>query len=83
MSGDYYKEGDYNVICDYSGFKAKASECKMTWNGYFVLKRFWERRHPQDFLRGKEEDQSVPNPRPRAAFSFIDDTIQEIKPEDL
>lgn len=41
--------GDFNVICDISGFKCKASETVIQWNGLRVLKRFADTRNPQDF----------------------------------
>jgi len=72
MSEPYFKKGDYNVICDYSGFKVKASQCRMTWDGFFVYAPFWEARHPQDFVRGKADKQSVPIPRPEQEDIEID-----------
>lgn len=63
---DHYVHGDYNVICDASGFKRKRSECRRQWNGLLVSNEFWEPRHPQDFVRGKIDDQSVPDPRPES-----------------
>ena len=62
---DYYKPGDYNVICDRTGAKRKASECQMEWNGLFVSKHSWEARHPQDFVKGRPDHQAVPTARPR------------------
>ena len=82
---DYYKHGDYNVICDYSGFKAKASQCRKTWDGYLVLERFWEPRHEQDFVRAVGgDDQSVPIPRPEKEWEYIEDLYPNgVDPEDL
>lgn len=56
--------GDYYVICDYSGFKCLASDTRMTWDGYRVRKDFWEARNPQDIVRARRDSQAVPNPRP-------------------
>ena len=70
-TADFYRPGDYNVICDYSGFKCKRSQCKMTWDGFLVRKDFWEPRQPQDFVRGKRDRQSVPIPRPEPDDNFI------------
>ena len=67
-----YVHGDYNVICDYSGFEVKASECRMTWRGHFVRKGYWEARHPQDFVRGSEDNQSVEVARPEQTWVFLD-----------
>lgn len=56
-----YKPGDWNVICDRCGEKLKASEVRETWDGFKVhADRCWEPRHPQDFVHGVEDDQSVP-----------------------
>jgi len=55
----YYKKGDHNVICDRDGRKYKASEMRKEWNGLMVHKSNFETRHPQDFVRGVKDDQSV------------------------
>ena len=70
-----YKEGDYLVVCDYTGFTKYASECVMTWDGRFVWKKVWEGRHPQDFVRSRGADnQTVPIPRPRGEDVEIEAT---------
>lgn len=68
---DNYRHGDHNVICDYSGFKFKRSECRYTWDGFLVNKRFWEPRHPQDFVKVRGEQQSVPDTRPEESDNFL------------
>lgn len=68
---DWYKHGDHNAICDICGFKYKASELKRTWEGYYVCERDFEHRHPQDFVRGKKDDQSVPWSRTESGDTFI------------
>ncbi|MCK4706328.1 MAG: hypothetical protein KAT90_12665 [Gammaproteobacteria bacterium] len=60
MSKTYFKKGDHNVICDRTGFKHKASEMRKEWNGLMVHYSQYEKRHEQDFVRGKKDDQSVP-----------------------
>lgn len=67
-----YKHGDHNVICDYSGFKVKRSDCRLTWDGYLVRKDLWEPRHPQDFLKARGDKQSVDISRPEKTDSFLD-----------
>ena len=53
--------GNWNVICDFCGRKRKASECRMTWDNFFVCAdTCWQPRHPQDFVRGVADDQTVP-----------------------
>jgi hypothetical protein len=56
----FYKKADWKSICDRCGFLYKASQLKKEWNGLRVCKVCWEPRHPQDFVRGKKDDQSVP-----------------------
>ena len=68
---NYYAPGDYNVFCDRTGFKVKASECQMEWNGLLVRSESWEARHPQDTIRGVKDDQSVPIARPKGDPTFV------------
>lgn len=65
--------GDYNIVCDFSGFKIKRSEARKTWDGYLVKKEFWEPRQPQDFVRGKKDNQSVAIARPEQEDQFLTD----------
>jgi hypothetical protein len=67
---DYYKSGDNNCICDRCGFKYKASELKKTWDGLQTCWKCWEYRHPQDFVRGVEDNQKPLLSRPEAPDSF-------------
>lgn len=69
---DYFKKGDHNVICDRDGFKYKASEMRKEWNGLMVHKSNYEARHPQDFVKGKKDDSSVPWTRSEPADTEID-----------
>lgn len=77
---DYYKKGDWNVTCDRCGAKFKATECRLEWDNLFVCDYCWEARHPQDFVRGRKDDQTVPIARPVPEIKFI---TEEVKPEDL
>jgi hypothetical protein len=70
MGNDYYKPGDWNCVCDRCGFQYKASELKKTWDGLMVCPKDYEPRHPQDFVRGVKDDQSVPWSKPEAPDSF-------------
>lgn len=76
-----YRPGDWFVICDRSGFKVRASECRKTWDGLFVHKSHFEPRHPQDFVRGIRDSQRVPISRPRGEDRFL--TTNQVQPEDL
>lgn len=76
--------GDHLVICDRSGFKVWASETVMTWDGLRVSRRFVGEeatRHPQDFVRGVKDDQSVKNPRPEPTDVFL--SPGDVTPADL
>jgi hypothetical protein len=66
-----YKKGDYKVFCDRTGFRVYASECRMQWDGLFVRKESWESRQPQDFVKAKQDKQSVPIARPGTEKQFI------------
>lgn len=66
MADNYYKKGDWNAICDVCGQKFKASELRRRWDNLRVCPDDFEERHPQDFLKGKKDDQSVPWARPEA-----------------
>ncbi len=68
---DYYKPGDWNVICDRTGFKKKRAECRKEWTGSTVRRKSWEPRHEQDLIRSFPDDQSVPDPRPPAEHYFL------------
>lgn len=83
MSGEQ-RPGDYRVICDYSGFKAWASDCVKTWNGFYVLRQFAgeeTRRHPQELVRGRAENTRVPIARPEATDTFLG--VNDVTAEDL
>jgi len=42
-----FKIGDHYVQCDRCGFKRLASDCRMTWDGWFVCSdTCWEEKHP-------------------------------------
>ena len=70
---NYYKDGDYNVFCDRSGAKVKATDAQLEWNGLLVRHESWEARHPQDTIQGVKDDQSVPLARPKGDPTFIPD----------
>lgn len=53
---DYFKLGDHNATCYVCGFKRKASEMKLRWDGVYTCREDWEIRQPQDFVRGLPEE---------------------------
>lgn len=68
---NHYQPGDHLAVCDRCGFTLLASEMKKTWDGLLVCPADWEPRHPQDFVRGKDDKQSVTDPRPYPETVFI------------
>lgn len=80
MSRDIYKKGDYNIIDDYTGFKRKRSQCQKTWDNNIVAKNIFYVRHPQDFVVGVPDNQSVPESRSEGADVFL---TSKVTAEDL
>lgn len=66
-----YIAGDFWRICDRCGFKTRSSQTFRTWDGLFVCYADWETRHPQDFVRGRKDNQNVPDARPEAVDNII------------
>ena len=64
--------GDWNLYCDVCAKKIKASESKHRWDGFIVCQDDWEMRHPQDFVKARQDKISVPFSRPREAVVFVD-----------
>lgn len=50
-----YQPGNHWVVCDSCGFDIRAFDIKETWDGRLVCPADWEPRHPQDFVRSKED----------------------------
>lgn len=76
-----YAPGDWNIICDRTGYKIKASQSRKEWTGNVVRTGSWERRHPIDFIRSIPDHQAVPDPNPEPVDRFLGDN--EVKAEDL
>lgn len=70
MSGVWH-EGDWWVIDDVTGLKVRASDTAEQWDGQLVRKKYFEERHPQDFVRGIKDDMMAPFSRPRAVDVFV------------
>ena len=67
-----YIPGDPWCICDQCGFKKRKSKTRKMWNGLIVCAdTCYETRHPQDFLKSKQDVQVVKNARPRQENRFI------------
>jgi hypothetical protein len=61
---DYFEPGAWNVTCSLSGFKRKSTQVVKNWMGYYRDPAFNEPRHPQDFVRGEQDIQTVPFSQP-------------------
>lgn len=70
--------GDYNVISDRSGQKLKRSECRFTWDNLLVGRDEWEAKQPQLDIRGRDEQISVPDSRPRQPDTFFVPTRDDL-----
>lgn len=61
----------YKAICDRCGFEYFNYQLKKEWQGLMTCQNCWEPRHPQDFVRSKKDDQTVPWSRPEPEDIFI------------
>ena len=73
-----YTRGDWNLIDDKTGFKIKASNSRLQWNNVRCADKYFEERHPQDFVRGVPDKQNVPFARPEAANTWVGPTVTTI-----
>jgi hypothetical protein len=69
--------GHYLMQCDYSGQVGWDDEMRETWDGKWVLAKYWEPRHPQDFVRSIPEESGVPVSRPQSADVEVCQDIYE------
>lgn len=67
---DYFAAGQWNVVCDQCGKKFKSSQIRRQWDGLYVCRKCHDPRHPQDFVKGVVDDQSVPYSRPQTDATF-------------
>ena len=70
MSRNYYKSGEWNVVCDVCSKKIKSSVARKRWDGCIIGPDDDEERHPQDFVRARQDKISVPFSRPIPTFVF-------------
>jgi hypothetical protein len=68
-------------ICDRCGFERKLSALRKEWTGLKVCSDCFEKRHPQDFVRGVPDFQALHDPRPEPEPVFIGPG--DVAPEDL
>ena len=71
---NYFKSGSWNITCDRCSKKTKADEIKKEWTGFLLFSVYFKNRHPQDFVRARQDKISVPFTRPRPVDIFTDVT---------
>lgn len=67
----FYKPGSFYRICDRTGFATRAERTSQEWNNLIVRDDVYERRQPQDFVKGVQDNQTVPQARPRQPNVFL------------
>ena len=72
MSKNYYLSGEFNLTCDRCSKKIKAHEAKHEWTGFIVCGDCFEHRHPQDFVRARQDRIRVSFSRPIPTLTFTD-----------
>jgi hypothetical protein len=55
----------------------KSSKARHRWDGFIVCDADFEHRHPQDFIRTKPDNQTVPFSRPKETPQFVSVTYLE------
>jgi hypothetical protein len=66
-----YTSGDWNIVCDVCDKKIKASESRKRWDGLIVCQDDFEYRHPQDFIKSKQDKIYVPYVRKEVDDQFV------------
>lgn len=69
----FYKPGSFYRVDDRTGFPERAEHTKKQWNNVYTREKSFEPRQPQDFVRGRKDDQTVPDARPLAPAVFLED----------
>jgi len=62
-NADYFARGQWNFECDRCDHKMKSEDMRFEWNGLIVCPKCYDPRQPQDFTRGRKDQQSVRDPR--------------------
>ena len=60
-----YHPGEWLVTCFQCGGRFLSSVMRRHWQGHWVCPKHWEERHPQDFVRGVQDIQTVPYSQPQ------------------
>lgn len=73
-----YRPGDALTRDDRTGFTTYLSETRQEWNGLRVHKDRFEERHPQDFVRGRKDEQIALGTRSKGIDTFIGPLVMEL-----
>lgn len=67
------RRNDWKCKCDDCQENFHASQLREMWDGKYVctINGCYERRHPADFYKITEDDQSVPWSRPESTNTFL------------
>ena len=68
---DNFILGDTNSVCDVCGFQFKGSKLRLRWDGALVCNKDFETRHPQDFIKLRNERNNVKNPRVEPDYHYV------------
>lgn len=75
-SGTHYRAGEWLVICDICGFRRYASQVRKQWDGLYACSTTcFSERHPQEFVRGKIDNQVPPFTRPETQVGISVDVF--------
>jgi len=63
--------GDWNIVCQRTGFRLPMYMIRREWNGLLVYDKVWEPRQEQDYLRGIPDKMTVPYGNPKTPPVFV------------
>lgn len=78
-----YIPGDRWFVCDRCGRDGRVSDSRKEWTGLIVHSECFEMRHPQDFVRTKEEKGPQGPVRSVPANTFVSVTYAEVTDDDV
>ena len=62
---------DFWRVCQVCGFQYRSSQTRKRWDGLWTCLPDFEERHPQDFVRGRKDNENVPEPRPEPITTYV------------
>lgn len=64
--------GTWATLCDECGFRFPSDKLKRRWDGLMVCNADYELRHPQDFIKVREETLVPSYTRPYPATTYVE-----------